>query len=280
MSAGTGTTSVQKQASCCICAQSSTEGTRDKAGRFVCAECLERARKAILDRRAREARAKHDAKLEQQVAAAEADNSDVLKWRSALDPAFALLCPNCGRFLHIDVGACHACGYGVEDQKPPKRFSLFGRARTGRAPVAPHLLDLRVPWVDSIDPRAEGVLPVALAVLLWTAVVMAFFNPAARVTAGVLVAAALALLAAWFLFATAARSAKAAAWCAIAPLCALILVFVDPLPAHPGVRWGALAVLLVITSGVVLSRARGAIVGLWVVSLVAGLAMLVREVAG
>lgn len=260
--------------SCCICAQVSTEGTRDKSGRFVCAECLERARQAIIQRRAREARAKVDAKLAEEVARVESDNSEVLRWQSALDPAFALLCPSCGRILHLDVGACHACGYGLENQAVNKRFSLFGRRRS-RQPVAPHLLALNASWLNAIDPRVESVLPVLLAILLWTTTVLGWFRLAARVSASMLVTAALVGLTGWFLFALAQRSMKAAVLSAVVPAGALVLVAVDPLPAHPGVRWAGLAVLLVVTTLVVLSRVRGSFVGLWVVSLIAALGLVV-----
>lgn len=260
--------------SCCICAQVSTEGTRDKSGRFVCAECLERARQSIIQRRAREARAKVDAKLAEEVARVESDNSEVLRWQSALDPAFALLCPSCGRILHLDVGACHACGYGLDNQAVNKRFSLFGRRRS-RQQVAPHLLALNASWLNAIDPRVESVLPVLLAILLWTTTVLGWFRLAARVSASMLVVAALAALTAWFLFALAQRSVKAAVLSAVLPAAAVVLVVFDPLPAHPGVRWVGLGVLLVFTTAVVLSRARGSFVGLWVVSTVAALGLVV-----
>ncbi len=275
MSVGADNPPNRQASTCCICAQSSTAGTRDKKNRFVCADCLERARQAILDRRVREARAKSNAKLEAEVAKAEADNSEVLQWRSALDPALALLCPNCGRILHLDVGACHACGYGVVDQRPHRRFSLFGRARGARPPVAAHLLELNASWLNSLEPRAESFLPLVLAVPLWTMTILAIRRHAALVSADILVVVTLSMLACWFLGELWRRSPRASVFCAIPPLAALVVSIVNPFSTSPGGRWVLLAALLAVTSVVTLVRVRGSFVALWLVAALPGFALIV-----
>lgn len=269
-----------EQTACCICAQQSAQGTRDKAGRFVCADCLERARQTIMLRKAREARAKESARTEAEVARAESDNSEVLTWRSALDPALALLCPNCGRMLHLDVGACHACGYGLQDQGPHRRFAWLGRGERNRRPSHPHLLDMGIPWLAEVDPRLEGALPIVAAVLLWTMTALGLKHHAALVAADVLVTGLLALLSAWFVGALFPRSKGVASAWGAAMLASTVLVLLDPVASIPAVRWSAVTVLLASCTGVVWLRARGVFVALWCVAAGAGAGLIAVHAIG
>ncbi len=265
-------------ATCCICAQSSTEGTRDKAGRFVCAGCLELARQAIIARRARAVRARENQKLEAEVAKVESDNSLVLEIKSALDPAFALLCPSCGRLLHIDVGACHACGYGLGMQAPPSRFSFMFRSKGPRPPVAPHLIALDAAALHQLDPRLEATLPWLLAAILWTASALSYWNRAARTTADVLAAGAAILLTAWLLAACSSRGTKPTLLVVILAVGTIGCALVDPVPDSPWIRWVAMTACLFAMTAFVFTRVRGVFVALWVVTLLAMLAQIIHHI--
>lgn len=118
--------------SCRVCGANatSTQGATDPSGAFVCASCIEQARRVIMARRAAQARTAYEEKTRAVLEQAEQDNSWLLDLRT--DEALAAAahqCRSCGRFLEIDRAGCMQCGYGLEGQRRPAGMARSGLGR-------------------------------------------------------------------------------------------------------------------------------------------------------
>jgi hypothetical protein len=268
-------------ARCCICATETDRGVIDPRGRFVCEDCLERARQTIVNRRAREAQQKLDAVKEQQVAQAERDNALVLELRESINPALELLCPSCGRLIMLDTGGCRSCGYGVEEEQSGRKRSLFSRRRS-RSRAAPPQLAPDLSWFPEPNPRVTRALPWVIALILLATLGAGFVSPSMRIASEVLAVCLHGAFTLIVLLLSLSRGAQTMMFL-LAPVivaCALILAVQRTRLDLPGwAPWVATGAAILFHSWFVAHNVRGMLKTLFLITAFLSLTIITRHVS-